>query len=63
MTRHDEDHRVTCATLTYLAEPADPALGHLLQALRPALVLTSIRSGTIPARTARAMNQAQAARL
>ena len=62
MTRQD-DHRVACATLTYLAEPADPVLGILLQALGPVEVLASIRSGTIPVRAARAMNQAQAAGL
>jgi hypothetical protein len=60
MTRQDDDHRVGRATLTYLAEPADPALGRLLQVLSPAQVLASIRSGTIPARAARAMDQAQA---
>jgi hypothetical protein len=26
MTRQDDDHRVACATLTYLAEPANPVL-------------------------------------
>ena len=62
MTRQDDDHRVACA-LTYLAEPADPALGRLLQALGPAEVLASIRSGTIPARAARARDQAQPAGL
>jgi DNA processing protein len=61
VTRQDDDHRVACATLTYLAEPADPALSRLLQVLSPAEVLASIRSGTIPARAARAMNQAQTA--
>jgi DNA processing protein len=59
MTRQDGDHRVACATLTYLAEPADPVLGHLLQVLSPVEVLASIESGTVPARAARAMDQAQ----
>ena len=63
MTRQDDGHRVACAALTYLADPADPALGILLQVLRPAEVLASIRSGAIPARAARAMDQAQAAGL
>lgn len=63
MTRPDDDHRAARATLTYLAEPADPELGHLLQLLSPAQVLAAIRSGTIPARAARAMSQAQAAGL
>src|SRR6266536_5891893 len=58
MTRPDNDHRVASATLTYLAEPADPVLGALLQALDPVEVLASIRSGTIPARAARAVAQA-----
>jgi hypothetical protein len=52
MTRQD-DHRAACATLTYLAERADPALGSLLQVLSPAEVLASIRSGAIPARVTR----------
>ena len=63
MTLQDDDHRAACATLTYLAEPADPALGHLLQVLSPAEVLASIRSGTIPVRAARTMNQTQTAGL
>jgi DNA processing protein len=63
VTRQDDDHRVACATLTYLAEPADPVLGGLLQAMSPAQVLASIRSGIIPACAARAMNQVQAALL
>jgi len=63
VTRQDDDHRVACATLTYLAEPADPVLSALLQVLAPVEVLALIRSDTIPARAARAMDQAQAARL
>ena len=40
MTRQDDDHhRAACATLTYLAGPANPALGRLLQVLSPAQVL------------------------
>jgi DNA processing protein len=61
VTRLDDDHRVARAMLTYVAEPADPVSGHLLQVLSPVEVLVSIRSGTVPARAARAMNQAQAA--
>jgi len=26
MTRHDDDHQVACAALTYLADSADPAI-------------------------------------
>jgi DNA processing protein len=63
VTRQDDGHQIACATLTYLAEPADPALGGLLQALGPVEVLASIRSGAIPARAARAMDQAQTAGL
>ncbi len=63
MTRQDDDHRVACATLTYLAEPADPVLGRLLQVLGPVEVLASIRSGAIPAHAATAINQAQVTRL
>jgi hypothetical protein len=53
MTRQDDDHRVACTTLTYLAEPADPALGILLQALSPARHRSSPRSGQAPSRPAR----------
>jgi hypothetical protein len=61
VTRPPGACQLSCATLTYLAEPADPALGSLLQILSPGQVLASIRSGTIPARATRAMYQAQAA--
>jgi len=63
VTRPDDDQRVARATLTYVAEPADPVLGALLQVLSPVEVLASIRSGTVPARAARAVDQAQAAGL
>jgi DNA processing protein len=63
MTRQDNGHRVASATLTYLAEPADPALGALLQVLSPVEVLASIRSGTVPDRAASAIDQAQTAGL
>ena len=49
MTRPDNDHRAASATLTYLAEPADPVLGALLQVLDPVEVLASIRSAPSPA--------------
>jgi DNA processing protein len=37
------------AALTYLAEPADPALGALLEVCEPAEVLAAIKAGTMPA--------------
>jgi DNA processing protein len=37
------------AALTYLAEPADPALGALLEVCEPAEVLGAIKAGTLPA--------------
>jgi DNA processing protein len=40
-------HQVACATLTYLAGPADPLLGSLLQALDPVQVLSCIQTGTL----------------
>jgi DNA processing protein len=52
-------HRLACATLTYLAEPADPLLGRLLSVLTPAAVLASIRSAAIPARVTAGLDQAQ----
>jgi DNA processing protein len=63
MTRQPDVHRVACAMLTYLAEPADPLLGALLRMLDPAHVLASIRSGTVPARAVAGLDQAQAYRL
>ena len=36
------------ASLTYLAEPGDPALGALLEAYEPAEVVTAITAGTLP---------------
>ena len=45
--------RLARATLTYLAQPADPLLGRLLQELTPDHVLAAIRSGTLPAVAAR----------
>jgi DNA processing protein len=52
-------HRLACATLTYLAEPADPLLSRLLSVLTPAAVLASIRSAAIPARVTAGLDQAQ----
>jgi DNA processing protein len=58
-----EGHRLACAMLTYLAEPADPLLGALMRALGPASALASIRSGTVPARVSAELDQARASRL
>ena len=55
------DHRLACATLTCLVEPADPLLGRLLSVLTPAAVLASIRSGAIPTCVTAGLDQAQAA--
>ena len=44
-----DQQRIARATLTYLAEPADPAVCGLLQVLSPAELVASIRSGSIPA--------------
>ena len=43
------EQRIARATLTYLAEPADPVICGLLQVLSPAELVASIRSGSIPA--------------
>src|SRR5215469_2969278 len=37
------------AALTYLAEPADPALGALLEVCEPAEILAAIKADTLPA--------------
>jgi hypothetical protein len=51
------------ATLTWLAEPADPLLTGLLQALDPVRVLDGIRSGNLPAGVADGLARHQAAAL
>ena len=45
--RLDED-RLARAALTYLAEPADPALGALLAICSPAEVLAAIKADMLP---------------
>jgi DNA processing protein len=63
VTRPPEGHRLARATLTYLAEPADPLLGALLRVLTPAGVLALIRSGSVRAHVTAELNQDQIARL
>ena len=48
-TASADQQRIAHATLTYLAEPADPVICGLLQVLSPAELVASIRSGSIPA--------------
>jgi DNA processing protein len=45
--RHGEQH-LARAALTYLAEPADPALGALLEICEPAEVLAAIKADMLP---------------
>lgn len=49
MTRQPVEHRIASAAFTHLAQPADPVLARLLQALSPGEILTAIRSGTFGA--------------
>lgn len=63
MTGQAGDDRTACAALTYLAEPADPVLGELLQVLPPAGVLAWIRSGRVPGAASDVLEQAGAAGL
>jgi DNA recombination-mediator protein A len=42
-------HALARASLTYLAEPGDPALGALLEICEPAEVLAAIKAGLLPA--------------
>lgn len=46
----DEQDRVARATLTWLAEPADPQLGELLAGCTPQAIVASIRAGILPSR-------------
>jgi DNA processing protein len=63
VTARTGEDRVASAIITHLTEPPDPVLTGLLSVLSPAQVLGSIRSGTIPAAAAGALDAAQAARL
>jgi DNA processing protein len=49
MTPSPDEDRMARAALTYLAQPGDPALAHLLQACGPAQILAAIRAGHHPA--------------
>ena len=49
MTGSWDRDRLARAALTWLAEPADPQLVTLLDVCGPAVVLTRIRAGTVPA--------------
>lgn len=54
--------RVASATLTYLAPPADPLLGALLEAMPPGQVLAAIRAGSLPSGVVRGLPAAESAR-
>ena len=43
-----DEQKLARAALTYLAEPADPALGALLGICEPAEVLAAIKAGVLP---------------
>jgi hypothetical protein len=61
VTAQFSDRHVACATLTYLAQPADPLLGGLLRVLDPADVLAGIKSGALPAAAVATLNAAEEA--
>ena len=63
MTAQPSDQHVACATLTYLAQPADPLLGSLLRLHDPADLLARIRSGTLPTAAAATLDAAQETRI
>ena len=48
MSPQPGDSRAARATLTYLAEPADPLLGTLLRETDPCEIVAAIRSGAVP---------------
>lgn len=51
--------RAARAVLTYLAEPADPLLGGLLQVADPREIVAAIRSGILPGGTSRQLSPGQ----
>ena len=63
MTAQPGDRQVACAALTFLAQAADPLLGGLLRVLDPTDVVAGIRSGTLPAAAAAALDAVQQARV
>jgi DNA processing protein len=63
VTAQPGDRHVACATLTYLAQPADPLLSRLLRILGPADVLDRIRAGTLPAAATVTLDTAELTRL
>ncbi|MGI8449808.1 MAG: DNA-processing protein DprA [Streptosporangiaceae bacterium] len=61
MSTQPGDSRAARATLTYLAEPADPLLGTLLRETDPCEIVAAIRSGAVPTAMSRRLNPAQQA--
>jgi DNA processing protein len=57
------DCRAARAVLTYVADPADPLLGGLLQAVDPCEIVAAIQSGTLPGAVYRQLNPGQQARI
>ncbi len=57
MTLKPDEQRVARATLTYLAEPGDPALGALLNACEPAAILAGISGGRLPTAAAAGLGE------
>lgn len=55
--------RAARATLTYLAQPADPLLGALLEVAPPDEVLAAIQAGSLPSGAARVLPAGQTARV
>ncbi|HLI36078.1 MAG TPA: DNA-processing protein DprA [Streptosporangiaceae bacterium] len=49
MTAFTDEQHGARATLTYLAEPGDPALAALLRVCEPAEVVAAVRAGKVPA--------------
>lgn len=61
MTAQPGDRQVAYATLTYLAQPADPLLSGLLRVLDPADVLAGIKPGALPAAAVATLNATEEA--
>ena len=63
MSPQPDDLRQARAVLTYLAEPADPILGALLQVTGPCEILDAIRTGALPATLSQQLGAAHQARI
>lgn len=62
MINYEHDYRAARAALTYLAEPAEPLIGELIQTVGPCGAVAAIRTGALPATALEDLDEVQEAR-